>query len=97
QPAKYIVPSASARNRCGSGCFWCSHRASFMSIFAPNVEPRLAPVQSLGENLCEPCQLRLQVAMVFLQSTRPGGVGRLDSINGVSVKPKGTSLRRPTT
>jgi hypothetical protein len=28
------------------------------------------------------------MAMVFLQSTRPGGAGRLDSINGVSVKPR---------
>ena len=93
QPAKFIVPSASARNRCGSGCFWCSHRASFMSIFAPNVEPPLAPVQSLRENSCEPCQLCLRVATVFLQSTRLGGAGRMGSNNCVSVKPKGTSFK----
>jgi hypothetical protein len=31
--------------------------------------------------------------MVFLQSTRLGGAGRLDSINGVSVKPKVTFLK----
>ena len=60
-----------------------------MSIFAPNVEPPLAPVKSLRENSCEPCQLRLPVATVFLQPTRPGGAGRLGSINGVSVKPNG--------